>query len=156
MNTLETIYNKLNLVEKTELETHKVELALGDDTASFISKIKKAESKLNDELNNAFTPIRQLEKTINKLASEIPENIKNLKLYTDSLMNLESYYSKELDKFRKVEKEYGEKLPFPKGLNLAVKKLKEFQKMEEVFRSEINEFNTESKKFKKLKNIGSY
>ena len=40
MKTLETIYNKLNSVEKTELETHKVELAK-------ITELEEYEYELN-------------------------------------------------------------------------------------------------------------
>ena len=41
MKTLETIYNKLNSVEKTELETHKVELSVAGDIKKGITIINK-------------------------------------------------------------------------------------------------------------------
>lgn len=46
MKTLETIYNKLNSVEKTELETHKVELAIVDDISKTINNIKSERKKI--------------------------------------------------------------------------------------------------------------
>ncbi len=41
MKTLETIYKKLNSVEKTELETHKVELGIAQDIKKVLAKAKK-------------------------------------------------------------------------------------------------------------------
>lgn len=41
MKTLETIYNKLNSVEKTELETHKVELGIAQDIKKVLARAKK-------------------------------------------------------------------------------------------------------------------
>ena len=55
MKTLQTIYNKLNSVEKTELETHKVELGIADD-------IQKAKGNIETAIKEANAILKEFEK----------------------------------------------------------------------------------------------
>lgn len=50
MKTLETIYKKLNSVKKTELETHKVELAIADDIQKTLAALKAALNETEETL----------------------------------------------------------------------------------------------------------
>ena len=151
---LNKVFSKLAKEDKkTELKSEKVELAIGDESKSLISKLDSASDAVNTELDKAFTPIRQLEKAINRLADEIPEKIEKFKSFKDALQKLEVQYDKDINKIREIEKDLGVKVPFPKSLNNVVKQLEFYQKREQIYREEVSEFNTESKKYKRLKSL---
>ena len=105
----------------------------------------------NSELDSAFTPIRQLESAINRLSAEIPSKINTFKPFMKALTDLESQFDKDKAKIKNAEQELGIKIPEPKIFNTVSKTLSTYQKEEETFRKEINEFNTLSKKFKSIK-----
>tara|TARA_R110002050_G_C8528298_1_gene478364 strand:+ start:25 stop:486 length:462 start_codon:yes stop_codon:yes gene_type:complete len=148
---LNKIFSKLAKEDKkTELKSEKVELAIGDESKSLISKLDSASKAVNTELDQAFTPIRQLESAIDRLTDEIPSKIEKFKSFKDALQKLEVQYDKDINKVREIEKDLGVKVPFPKSLNNVVKQLEFYQKEEETLRKEISEFNTLSKKFRSL------
>ena len=88
MKTLETIYKKLNSVEKTELETHKVELGIVDDYLDSFKKLLKLDdnidknySEMKKEVNKAALEIEKSEKVYQKtekLAKELGVNINEI------------------------------------------------------------------------------
>jgi len=88
MKTLQTIYNKLNSVEKTELETHKVELAIVDD----IAKIKQSFMKNVLQTNKSFDKVRDSAMDINQIVSKIEKNTSD----ADSLLKKIKATAKEL------------------------------------------------------------
>tara|TARA_R110000803_G_scaffold180214_1_gene242633 strand:+ start:540 stop:914 length:375 start_codon:yes stop_codon:yes gene_type:complete len=88
MKTLQTIYNKLNSVEKTELETHKVEFALVGD----IAKIKQSFLKNMQQSNKAFDKVRDSAMDLNQIVNKIEKNSSD----ADSLMKKIKTTAKEL------------------------------------------------------------
>ena len=134
----------LNSRNEVKLSSEKIELAIGDNLNKLISNVEKFLGDTNSELNDAFTPIRQIE----KLTEKIPTSITSFKTYTTALMDLESEYSSVKKKIQDIENELGLKVPQPKIMTETSSKLQRFQKEEENFRGEINEFNKLSKKYK--------
>ena len=88
MKTLETIYKKLNSVEKTELETHKVELSLVSD----IAKVRQAFMKNMQQSNKAFDKVRDSAMDLNQIVNKIEKNSSD----ADSLMKKIKETAKEL------------------------------------------------------------
>ena len=144
MNTQKRVFNKLAEVDKVELATQKVELAVGDELRRISSKTETLRKKLDSELEDAFEPIRRIEKIISNLS----DKIYSFKAYKDSLMNMEKQYADDNSKIQNAEKELGVKIERPKALDVAVRELEEYQKLEETYRREINEFNRAVKKYK--------
>ena len=69
MKTLETIYKKLNSVEKTELETHKVELALVND----LNKAIQATEDLFSAIDSSVSFAKKVEADRKKLLLDLPK-----------------------------------------------------------------------------------
>jgi predicted nucleic acid-binding Zn-ribbon protein len=138
------IIKHLNSIGEVNLSAQKVELALGDNLNKLISNVEKLLGDTNSELNDAFTPIRQIE----KLTEKIPTSITSFKTYTSALMDLESEYASVKKKIQDIENELGLKVTQPKIMTDTSSKLQRFQKEEENFRGEINEFNKLQKKYK--------
>ena len=87
MNTLQTIYNKLQ--DKTELAKHEVNLSLLDD-------IKKSENNLLDGINSVIKERAMIESTKIKMSQEINK----VKVIVDNL-------EKNLNKFNAQAKDLG-------------------------------------------------
>ena len=151
MNNYKSVRNRLFTNSEVELKSETVELAIGDEANALMAKLKSASNETNSELDKAFTPIRQLESAIRRLTGEIPSKINKFKAFKDVLMKLESQFSKDNEKLKKAEQELGVKIPRPKVLTEVNKVLEKYQREEESFRKEINEFNTLSKRFKSIK-----
>ena len=132
------------------LKAQKIELKIGDKAEALISKLKSASKEVNSELDSAFTPIRQLESAIDRLTSEIPSKINKFKPFMKALTDLESQFDKDRDVLQKAEQELGVKIPEPKIFTTVSKILSTYQREEETFRKEINEFNKLAAKLKKL------
>jgi len=95
MKTLETIYNKLNSVEKTELETHKVELGVVDDLKKELNIYNSGRKNLDNELNDWYEKILKIKNEFSKIKStysKFEKPIKNLK----SIMQKVESTAKEL------------------------------------------------------------
>lgn len=103
MKTLETIYKKLNSVEKTELETHKVELGIVDDIEKELNNFQQIRKKTANIIDESYVPIREIEKAINKAKSEKPNVIKSIQ----NLRKAQDAVEEKVDKARKVAKELG-------------------------------------------------
>ena len=67
MKTLETIYKKLNSVEKTELETHKVELAIVDE----LKKYAKGYDKYYNEGKGLEQKAERVKKELKEIVSAL-------------------------------------------------------------------------------------
>ena len=132
------------------LKAQKIELKIGDKAEALISKLKSASKEVNSELDSAFTPIRQLESAISRLTDEIPSKINKFKPFMKALTDLESQFDKDRDVLQKAEQELGVKIPEPKIFTTVSKILSTYQREEETFRKEINEFNKLAAKLKKL------
>jgi hypothetical protein len=79
MKTLETIYNKLNSVEKTELATHKVEFSTLGDLEKSDNEIKsfvKKYEKIVVEAEKASQLLKDAKKMNDKGYSLVSENLK--------------------------------------------------------------------------------
>ena len=102
MKTLETIYKKLNSVEKTELETHKVELASILDDFKRLSKFalnfsnkasnaaqsaaKEIDGLINDGISNISKSenlFYDIESKYKELGAKMPNELRNLKEDSD-------------------------------------------------------------------------
>ena len=144
MNNYKNVLKNLNKETKVELETQKVELAIGDELRGLASKLGSAFDKINKELDDAFEPIRRIE----KISESIPSKIDSFKEFSNALQKMEVQYQKDNQKLQSVERELGVKIDRPKALDVAVRQLEQFQRQEEIIRQEINEFNRAAKKYK--------
>lgn len=131
-------------VKKTELKSQRVELAIGDELKGLNSKLDSVYKSVNKEINEAFEPIRRIE----KIAESIPAGINGFKEFSQSLQKMEVQYQNDVQKLKSAEQELGVKIPMPKALDSALKQLTFFQNQEQLFRDDINEFNKESKKYR--------
>jgi len=144
MKEQKSVRNRLFKTEKVELESHKVELAIGDELRNLASKTGDAFDKVNKELDDAFEPIRRIE----KISESIPSKLDSFKAFTSVLQKMEQQFQDDNQKLKSAEQELGVKIPRPKALDQAVRQLEQFQRQEEIFRREINEFNKASKKYR--------
>jgi|8_EtaG_2_1085327.scaffolds.fasta_scaffold37267_3 lipopolysaccharide biosynthesis regulator YciM len=98
MNTQKSVYNRLfSKVEKTELESQKVELALIDNFKkheSAIKKIVEKSQKQKEKLNNTFDQVKT----------------QNNQLIKDGLAELDKAYD-ELKKVSKIANDLGIQVP---------------------------------------------
>ena len=140
-SNIEKVYSKL---PKTELATQKVELKVGDELKGLAAKVESAKKNLENDLDEAFTPIRQIEKVVDN----IPDKIDGFKEFSNAIQKMEVQFQKDTQKVKDFENELGVKIERPKTLDVAVKNLEDFQSDEEYFRKEINEFNQKAKKYK--------
>jgi len=144
MNNYKNVLKNLNKETKVELETQKVELAIGDELRSLASKTDTAFKKVDKELDEAFEPIRRIE----KISESIVNKIDGFKDFKNTLMDMEAQYQKDVQKIKSAEQELGIKIDRPKALDVAVRELEQFQRREEILRREINEFNRAAKKYR--------
>lgn len=103
MKTLETIYNKLNSVEKTELETHKVDLAIVDD-------LKRLVNALGSQLSIDDKVLPESEKLVSELSSSIPkakERAKTNKSIINGIDGKIDLAENALTKAKQIAKELG-------------------------------------------------
>ena len=91
MNTLQTIYNKLQ--DKTELAKHEVELAITDKLKVELKKYVSLVSESGENLDNFYGPIRQLEREI----AELKANVSGVTKISQDLRKQEDLVSAELD-----------------------------------------------------------
>lgn len=91
MNTLKTIYDKLG--DKTELAKHEVELAITDKLKVELKKYVSLVSESGNNLDNFYTPIRQLEREI----AELKANVSGVTKISQDLRKQEDLVTAELD-----------------------------------------------------------
>ena len=95
MNTLQNVYNKL--ADKTELAKHEVNLAITDKLKVELKKYVSLVSASGKNLDNFYTPIRQLEREI----AELKGNTANVAAIAQDLRKQEDLVSAELDLVKK-------------------------------------------------------
>lgn len=131
----QTIYNIL----AAKAEPVKVELAIGDGLQRKADEVYALAKKVDSLLNNAFSPIREIESAIRKLeanpaATEFQEFVKKLQ-------SLESEYQAEKSKAENMAKELGVALPKMPWMDEVVGVLSYSQRSEETARKDINVYS---------------
>jgi len=91
MNTLQNVYDRLS--DKTELAKHEVNLAITDKLKVELKKYVSLVSESGKNLDNFYTPIRQLEREI----AELKANTANVAAIAQDLRKQEDLVSAELD-----------------------------------------------------------
>jgi uncharacterized protein YukE len=81
MNTQKSIYNKLFKEQATELASHKIDLALLDQTRALVSILGDAGRKYDDEFkkyNSALSNLKDLTITLEQTKDKIDERAKKI------------------------------------------------------------------------------
>ena len=110
MKTLQTIYNKLNSVEKTELETHKVEFALVDDLSKQVSNASALVNKIDASLKNnekMWDEVMKLEKQLDASEEKAKKEFAKIEASAKSGDKLIASMDKLYDKLQKTAKDLG-------------------------------------------------
>jgi len=143
---LSKVFSKLSR-EEVNLESHKLELSLESDALAVQKKMSSERDKLESKLDNAFLPIRRIEKLIENL--EGYASLSNgFKDYMKALYDAEKVFEDTKNKIKNSEQELGIKIPEPKFIGELSQQLSFFQRMEQNFRYDLNEYNKFIKKFK--------
>lgn len=110
MNTLKTTMSKIAQIEqpeRTDLAVHEIELAVADNLKKALQTYKDAISKYSKDLDNAYVPIRNLEKII----TELKGNVSNVTSIAQEMRKIEDKVSNELDlvdaKIKEAKNELG-------------------------------------------------
>jgi hypothetical protein len=117
-NNMKTILDKINKAyeiqaNKTELGKHEVELAVADNLKKALKVYIDSVSKYGKELDNAFVPIRTLEKAI----TELKGNVQYVTSIAQELRKSEDNVSNELDLVRKKIQEAKQELGITIDIN---------------------------------------
>jgi len=143
---LSKVFSKLSR-EKVNLESHKLELSLESDALAVQKNLSAQRDKLGSKLNDAFVPIRRIEKLIENL--EGYASLSNgFKDYMKALYDAEKVFEDSKNKIKNSEQELGIKIPEPKFIGKLSQELSLYQKAEQNFRDDLNEYNKFIKKFK--------
>ena len=143
---LSKVFSKLSR-EKVNLESHKLELSLESDALAVQKNLSAQRDKLESKLDDAFIPVRRIEKLIENL--EGYASLSNgFKDYMKALYDAEKVFEDSKNKIKNSEQELGIKIPEPKFIGKLSQQLSFFQKMEQNFRDDLNEYNKFIKKFK--------
>ena len=94
MKTLQTIFNKI-AENKTELETHKVELGIVDDLKKELSVYNSGRKNLDNELNDWYDKIFKIKNEFNKIKTTYTKFEKPIKGLKSTISKLEKQ-AKEL------------------------------------------------------------
>jgi uncharacterized protein (DUF885 family) len=138
MSTENRVFSKLfKETAKSNFKKHsKINLNLGQNLQAEIDKVNSIYEQTNTEIDNSFVPIRQIEKLMSEVNSDISINE-----YVDALQNLEELYNIETDKLRQAENDLGITIPRPEILDEAVRQIEKLQDSEEQLRNDLNEYN---------------
>ena len=143
---LSKVFSKLSR-EEVNLESHKLELSLESDALAVQKNLSAQRDKLGSKLNDAFVPIRRIEKLIENL--EGYASLSNgFKDYMKALYDAEKVFEDSKNKIKNSEQELGIKIPEPKFIGKLSQELSLYQKAEQNFRDDLNEYNKFIKKFK--------
>lgn len=103
----EQILNEIAEKVMVNLAKHNVELGVADNLKKALQSYKDAVSKYGKDLDNAYVPIRNLEKVI----TELKGNVSNVTSIAQEMRKVEDKVSAELDlvnkKIQEAKKELG-------------------------------------------------
>jgi DNA repair exonuclease SbcCD ATPase subunit len=136
-SNIEKVYSKLPQ-KKRNLGKHKVDLAVGDELENLSNEAFKYLDKLANEIDDAFTPIREIEKLMDRVQPEIY----GLNDFTNALMKFEEQYQKDTQRINELADELGMQIPIPDAINEAINNLERLQMFEQGARDDINEYNS--------------
>jgi len=136
-SNIEKVYSKLPQ-KKHNLGKHKVELAVGDELENLSNEAFKYLDELAEEIDDAFTPVREIEKLMARMSPEIT----GLNNFTNALMKLEEQYQKDTQRINELADELGMQIPIPDAINEAINNLERLQMFEQGARNDINEYNS--------------
>ena len=143
---LSKVFSKLSR-EEVNLESHKLELSLESDALAVQKNLSAQRDKLESKLDDAFIPVRRIEKLIENL--EGYASLSNgFKDYMKALYDAEKVFEDSKNKIKNSEQELGIKIPEPKFIGKLSQELSLYQKAEQNFRDDLNEYNKFIKKFK--------
>ena len=129
-------YSKLP--KKHNFRKHKVELAVGDELENLSNEAFKYLDELAEEIDDAFTPVREIEKLMARMSPEIT----GLNNFTNDLMKFEEKYQKDTQRINELADELGMQIPIPDAINEAINNLERLQMFEQGARDDINEYNS--------------
>jgi len=108
---LSKVFSKLSR-EKVNLESHKLELSLESDALAVQKNLSAQRDKLESKLDDAFIPVRRIEKLIENL--EGYASLSNgFKDYMKALYDAEKVFEDSKNKIKNSEQELGIKIPEP-------------------------------------------
>lgn len=136
-SNIEKVYSKLPQ-KKRNFGKQRVDLAVGDELESLSQKADDLFNSLNSEIDDAFTPVREIE----KLMDRMPTEITGLNDFVNAVMMLEEQYQNDIQKINDIADELGMQVPIPPLVNEALKNLEKLQELEQQARNDINEFNS--------------
>jgi soluble cytochrome b562 len=90
-------------LDRITLKAQKVEFAVIDDAKKALDKFVKLRKEADNFMNNAYVPVREIEKATNALKGDIA----NMSKYAKELRAAESEVETQVDKARKLAKELG-------------------------------------------------
>ena len=104
MNTQKSVYNRLfSKEEKTELETHKVQLSLSQETERLAKEIDNLKKSYGSDIKKASKFFDEY----NKMKTQEQSIVKNLDKQEDIAAKLYNSGKKQIDKFEKIAKDIG-------------------------------------------------
>ncbi len=136
-SNIEKVYSKLPQ-KKHNFRKHKVELAVGDELENLSNEAFKYLDELAEEIDDAFTPVREIEKLMARMSPEIT----GLNNFTNALMKFEEQYQKDTQRINELADELGMQIPIPDAINEAINNLERLQMFEQGARDDINEYNS--------------
>jgi len=116
MNTLKTTMSKIAKIEqpeRTDLAKHEVELGVADNLKKALQNYTNAVSKYGKDLDNAYVPIRNLE----KLITELKGDVSNVSAIAQEMRKAEDKVSAELDLVNKKIQEAKNELGISININ---------------------------------------
>lgn len=117
----------------------KVEFAVGDGLLKKADDVLALAKKIDAALNDAYTPIRQIESAIRKLESNPAKT--EFQDFVKKLQSLEADYQSEKNKAEAMAKELGIALPKMSWIDEVLGVLNYAQRSEETARKDINVYS---------------
>jgi predicted nucleic acid-binding Zn-ribbon protein len=117
----------------------KVDFAIGDNVQKKADAVLAKAKQIDALLNDAFTPLRQIESLIRKLDKNAAKS--EFSEFVKELQSLEGDFQAEKQKAQKAANDLGIALPEMKWINEVTGVLSYAQRSEETARRDINAYN---------------